>query len=139
MRYSPQLLADGGVLQEQKDGKKMAVQQGCSAEDVYQVIVSSEVARHSIKLRVHFCTRLAYFKLSSFSQLFPIMILPLVKAVTRGLRRGEGTYGVVCNQILCCLGFRPDWSKEVVEMADQHRNDAPCQVNKFFGFVQIWK
>jgi hypothetical protein len=26
-----------------------------------------------------------------------------------------------------------------VEMADQHRNDAPCQVSEFFGFVQIWK
>jgi hypothetical protein len=42
VRYSPQLLADGGVLQEQKDGKKMAVQQGCSAEDVYQVMVGLE-------------------------------------------------------------------------------------------------
>jgi hypothetical protein len=35
-----------------------------------------------------------------------------VRAVGRGLRRGEQRLGVVLRQILCCLDFAPQWSAE---------------------------
>lgn len=49
-------------------------------------------------------------------------------AVTRGLRRGCDEYGIIVNQILCAINFRPDWSDEIVEMAQTFRNDYPCAV-----------
>ena len=36
----------------------------------------------------------------------------VVRAVGRGLRRGEQRLGVVLRQILCCLDFAPQWSAE---------------------------
>jgi len=49
-------------------------------------------------------------------------------AVTRGLRKGCAKYGVVVNQILCCISFRPAWSIDCVELAATHRLDTPCAV-----------
>jgi adenosine deaminase len=50
------------------------------------------------------------------------------EAVTRGLRKGCEKYRITVNQILCAINFYPDWSKDVVEMADGHRKDFPCAV-----------
>ena len=52
----------------------------------------------------------------------------VVDAVTRGLRRGQEQYKVRVNQILCCITWRPDWADDVVEIANERRNDAPCAV-----------
>eukprot|EP00538_Stauroneis_constricta_P006579 CAMPEP_0119569740 /NCGR_PEP_ID=MMETSP1352-20130426/42526_1 /TAXON_ID=265584 /ORGANISM="Stauroneis constricta, Strain CCMP1120" /LENGTH=420 /DNA_ID=CAMNT_0007619341 /DNA_START=158 /DNA_END=1420 /DNA_ORIENTATION=- len=50
-------------------------------------------------------------------------------AVTRGLRRGCDEFdGIVVNQILCAINFSPQWSMEVVEMANELKNDFPCAV-----------
>eukprot|EP00553_Chaetoceros_curvisetus_P001580 CAMPEP_0204628330 /NCGR_PEP_ID=MMETSP0717-20131115/15552_1 /ASSEMBLY_ACC=CAM_ASM_000666 /TAXON_ID=230516 /ORGANISM="Chaetoceros curvisetus" /LENGTH=425 /DNA_ID=CAMNT_0051644881 /DNA_START=22 /DNA_END=1295 /DNA_ORIENTATION=- len=53
---------------------------------------------------------------------------PIVDAVTRGLRRGEEDFGVKVNQILCCIAWRPEWAKEVIELAHDRRNDFPCAI-----------
>jgi adenosine deaminase len=52
----------------------------------------------------------------------------VVDAVTRGLRRGCAEYGVVVNQILCFIDFKPEWSSRCVELADERRTDFPCAV-----------
>jgi adenosine deaminase len=49
-------------------------------------------------------------------------------AVTRGLRKGCELYPVKVNQILCAINFKPEWSAEVVEMANSFRDDFPCAV-----------
>lgn len=54
--------------------------------------------------------------------------VPVLEAVTRGLRRGEKDFKVTVNQILCCITWRPDWAKDVVDLANQHRSDYPCAV-----------
>lgn len=54
--------------------------------------------------------------------------VPVVEAVTRGLRRGEQDFQVIVNQILCCITWRPDWAKDVVDLAHKHRSDYPCAV-----------
>eukprot|EP00586_Coscinodiscus_wailesii_P006422 CAMPEP_0172489962 /NCGR_PEP_ID=MMETSP1066-20121228/20261_1 /TAXON_ID=671091 /ORGANISM="Coscinodiscus wailesii, Strain CCMP2513" /LENGTH=421 /DNA_ID=CAMNT_0013258201 /DNA_START=24 /DNA_END=1289 /DNA_ORIENTATION=- len=54
--------------------------------------------------------------------------LPVVDAVTRGLRAGEKDFGVTVNQILCCLSWRPDWADDVVTLAHERRRDGPCRV-----------
>lgn len=58
----------------------------------------------------------------------PVDAVPVVCAVTRGLRRGSSEYGIVVNQILCCITWRPDWADDVVEIASARRNDYPCAV-----------
>ena len=50
------------------------------------------------------------------------------QAITRGLRNGCEKYNIIVNQILCAINFGPQWSSDVVEMADQHRRDFPCAV-----------
>ncbi len=49
-------------------------------------------------------------------------------AITNGLRRGCEKFSVTVNQILCAICFFPDWSNDVVDLADQHRSDFPCAV-----------
>lgn len=49
-------------------------------------------------------------------------------AITKGLRRGCAECNVLVNQILCAINFCPDWSDQVVEMANAHRSDYPCAV-----------
>ena len=49
-------------------------------------------------------------------------------AITQGLRRGCKQFSVTVNQILCAICFVPDWSKEIVALADEHRQDFPCAV-----------
>lgn len=58
----------------------------------------------------------------------PVDPIPVLDAVTRGLRRGSSEYGIVVNQILCCITWRPDWADEVVQIASARRNDYPCAV-----------
>ena len=53
---------------------------------------------------------------------------PVVDAVTRGLRRGEKEYGIIINQILCCIAWRPDWAREIVDLAHERKNNTPCAV-----------
>lgn len=52
------------------------------------------------------------------------------KSVTDGLRRGCIEYDgrITVNQILCGIDFRPDWSSDVIDMANEFRNDVPCPV-----------
>lgn len=49
-------------------------------------------------------------------------------AITKGLRRGCEQFSVTVNQILCAICFFPDWSKDIVTLADEHRQDFPCAV-----------
>lgn len=49
-------------------------------------------------------------------------------SITKGLRRGCEEFQVTVNQILCAICFFPDWSSDIVELADKHRNDYPCAV-----------
>jgi adenosine deaminase len=58
----------------------------------------------------------------------PVDARPVVDAVTRGLRRGSIDFGVLVNQILCCICWRPDWADDVVELASARRDDFPCAV-----------
>jgi adenosine deaminase len=51
-----------------------------------------------------------------------------LEAVTRGLRRGCQKFGVDVNQIMCAINFSPDWSQDIVHMADKFRSDFPCAV-----------
>uniref|UniRef100_A0A7S1UGV6 adenosine deaminase n=1 Tax=Phaeomonas parva TaxID=124430 RepID=A0A7S1UGV6_9STRA len=53
---------------------------------------------------------------------------PVVDAVTRGLRRGCAETGVVVNQIMCCLSFRPDWAMATVELTHRYAENWPCAV-----------
>lgn len=54
--------------------------------------------------------------------------IPVVDAVTKGLRRGEKDFGIIVNQILCCIAWRPDWADDVVQLAHDRRNDSPCAI-----------
>lgn len=55
--------------------------------------------------------------------------VPVVDAVTRGLRAGCARHpGVVVNQLLCCISFRPEFAHSVVALADARRGDFPCAV-----------
>lgn len=51
-----------------------------------------------------------------------------MEAITKGLRRACQAFPVTVNQILCAICFFPEWSNDVVELADKHRNDFPCAV-----------
>jgi adenosine deaminase len=50
------------------------------------------------------------------------------EAITCGLRKGCEHYKTIVNQILCAINFCPQWSKDIVEMADSYRQDFPCAV-----------
>mmetsp|Transcript_31722 Transcript_31722/g.79223 ORF Transcript_31722/g.79223 Transcript_31722/m.79223 type:complete len:322 (+) Transcript_31722:137-1102(+) len=53
----------------------------------------------------------------------------VIEAVTRGLRAGCAAHpGIVVNQILCCISFRPEWAESTVEHAHRRRVDVPCAV-----------
>lgn len=52
----------------------------------------------------------------------------IVTAITRGLRKGEQTYGIQVNQILCCINWRPDWAEDVIRLAHERKIDTPCAV-----------
>jgi adenosine deaminase len=47
-------------------------------------------------------------------------------AVTEGLRRGCHKFGIVVNQILCAIAWRPEWAWSVLELAKSHQNNFPC-------------
>lgn len=51
-----------------------------------------------------------------------------MEAITRGLRRGCEEFQVTVNQILCAICFFPEWSGDIVLLAEKHRNDFPCAV-----------
>lgn len=50
------------------------------------------------------------------------------EAVTRGLRKGCAKFMIDVNQILCAISFSPDWSTDIVEMANRYRENFPCAV-----------
>lgn len=52
----------------------------------------------------------------------------VVLAITQGLRRGTAETGIIVNQILCAISWRPDWARSVVELADKFRDQLPCAV-----------
>jgi adenosine deaminase len=58
----------------------------------------------------------------------PVDALPVLEAVTRGLRRGSQEFGIVVNQILCCITWRPDWAENTINLASSRKNDYPCAV-----------
>ena len=121
VRYSPQLLADGGLLQQQKvpgeTGGKAASPEDPPFPDSGKSPLFSE---HASKGRG---------RANSVSGAAPLADAEAVYAsVTRGLRRGEALFGVTVNQIFCMLAFRPDWAAETVAMAAAHRHDVPCAV-----------
>jgi adenosine deaminase len=52
----------------------------------------------------------------------------VVKAVTKGLRRGSHKFGITINQIMCGITWRADWALPTVELANKYRDDYPCAV-----------
>lgn len=44
-----------------------------------------------------------------------------VKAVSRGLERGQKDFDVVVRQILCCIAAQPSWSQLTAELAEKYR------------------
>ncbi|KAG8462144.1 hypothetical protein KFE25_011594 [Diacronema lutheri] len=54
--------------------------------------------------------------------------LPVLDAVTRGLRAGCARHAIVVNQILCAISFQPGWADSVVDLAHARRDDRPCAV-----------
>jgi adenosine deaminase len=58
----------------------------------------------------------------------PVDALPILEAVTRGLRRGSQEFGIIVNQILCCITWRPDWAESTILLASSRKNDYPCAV-----------
>ena len=52
----------------------------------------------------------------------------VVEAITSGLQRGCKEFGVVVNQLLCCINWRPEWADEVVELAKDFRDLPSCAV-----------
>ena len=56
----------------------------------------------------------------------------VVSAVTKGLRRGCKETGVMVNQILCCINWRPEWADETVELAHEfsmeNTHNGACRV-----------
>mmetsp|Transcript_13988 Transcript_13988/g.38676 ORF Transcript_13988/g.38676 Transcript_13988/m.38676 type:complete len:515 (+) Transcript_13988:308-1852(+) len=49
------------------------------------------------------------------------------KAVTSGLRRGCTKFpGIVINQILSCITWRPDWAEPTLDLVKKYQNDFPC-------------
>lgn len=58
----------------------------------------------------------------------PVDPEPVLDAITRGLRTGSKRHGIVINQILCAISFRPDWAESIVDLAHARRDDAPCAV-----------
>lgn len=65
---------------------------------------------------------------SSLSGAETVDPVPVLNAVTKGLRLGEKEFGVKVNQILCCIAWRPDWAQEVVQIAHEKRDDVPCAI-----------
>lgn len=47
----------------------------------------------------------------------------VILAVTRGLRRGEDTFGILVRQILCCICHCPTFAEEVIELAHKLRDE----------------
>ena len=52
----------------------------------------------------------------------------ILNVVTRGLRRGCSDFNVTVNQILCAITWEPNWATEVVELANEYKNNHPCAV-----------
>lgn len=46
-----------------------------------------------------------------------------VVAINEGLARGMKDFGIKVYTILCCMTHRPDWSKEVLELCKEFKND----------------
>ncbi|XP_062520576.1 adenosine deaminase-like [Corticium candelabrum] len=47
----------------------------------------------------------------------------VVRCVNNGLRRGCHEFGVKIRTILCCMTDHPEWSMEIVALADKFRNE----------------
>lgn len=52
--------------------------------------------------------------------------LKVFEAITRGLRRGSGKYGIVVNQIMSAITWRPDWAPKTLDFVIKHQHDFPC-------------
>lgn len=50
------------------------------------------------------------------------------RAITKGLRRGCSHFGIVVNQIISSINWRPDWAQQSLDLALKYRNDHPCGV-----------
>jgi len=58
----------------------------------------------------------------------PLDVGEVVDAVTEGLRRGCEKTGVVVNQILCCIAWRPEWAMSLVDLAKARCDGSQCGV-----------
>jgi len=45
------------------------------------------------------------------------MAKAVVEAISRGLARGQKSFGIAVRQILCCINFCPHWSMDAVKTA----------------------
>jgi adenosine deaminase len=50
----------------------------------------------------------------------------VLNAVTKGLRRGSNQFGIIVNQILCAITWRPDWAMSTLDLVQKHQHDYPC-------------
>ena len=46
----------------------------------------------------------------------------VIESINKGLQRGMKKYPILVNSILCCLRHLPEWSEEIVLLADKYRN-----------------
>ena len=53
----------------------------------------------------------------------------VVEAMNRGIKRGSDEFGVMVRTLLCCMRRRPEWSMEVVQLAQEMRNDGVVGVD----------
>eukprot|EP00980_Cylindrotheca_fusiformis_P004062 scaffold880_cov132-Cylindrotheca_fusiformis.AAC.58 len=94
---------------------------------VYDNLVLLEVLAHDFVERQHEQNAI-YTEVRYSPHLLAKDAQQAFDAVTRGLRRGCEEYGIIVNQILCAISFFPEWSDEVVEMANKFRTEYPCAV-----------
>jgi len=113
VRYSPHLLADGGLMVLQTDDMEGSPRPVDSDDE------EEETALPPVPMSEH---------ASAASARAAVDAEAVYQAVTRGLRRGQLRFGVTVNQILCMLAFRPDWALDTVRMANAHRKHGPCAV-----------
>lgn len=126
VRYSPHLLADGGLLVQPSSATPESAQSPTQIPTTPDEETAAVPARRGSHSRPVTCepslTRppplclssgwLANFALPLHLShaLAQVSAEDVYEAVTRGLRRGEARFGVAVNQILCMLAFRPDWA-----------------------------
>lgn len=60
----------------------------------------------------------------------------VVKIICDSFKRGSKDFGINAKSILCCMRHRPDWSNEIVSLADDFRNEGVVAVDLAGGFKE---